>query len=112
MIQITHDIHVNLDAVPPDDDFVYNDMDKNKYYDLVANAIKSYPHYGKFEILKFSNSEDTFSLIRESGYWIICYSERGKAQFIAIFKGMADATNYFVEVVAHQEAVRVDLRSI
>jgi hypothetical protein len=53
--------------------------------------------------LGFLGEHEQFSLIKNSGYWVVAFTERGSSRFLGIFKSGIDATNFFISQVSKTE---------
>ncbi|RQO73160.1 hypothetical protein DBR44_09600 [Aquitalea sp. FJL05] len=95
MIRLESDLNISFAALQPEQDLLEKDSSQEKLFKTIATCLKEHEILNGYVLGRLGNHEE-YSLFKNSGYWIVAFSERGKHEACGVFMDYFDATEMFL----------------
>lgn len=91
MIHISSDLPISMEPVDPMFDLLERDSSHSKLFAQIKKSLEENGIMSGYRLGSLGTHEE-YSLLKDSGYWVVAFSERGRHDVIGIFPDFHDAT--------------------
>lgn len=95
MIEINSDMPLDFKPMDSFFDLLSRDSNETELFNAIREHLEASGVVGGYSIGRLGSHEE-LSLLKNDGYWVVAYSERGVSHFLGIFRSYVEATEFFI----------------